>query len=849
VDGLSQNRFIYHWQADRSVSGAEYASYVNKPLAIDVTGAPVTADNDASQTLYTRYGILLVDDDAPWSREHATRLLETLDRLPRLETDPYKSLLTVTGGKISRWSLTDAALVDDVAVVEGDYKNGRVRISKAAFTYAAPLIATVEGKRGSFFSNRLFRAAARFATADGTDLAAVKVLMQERYGVKVAIDANFEPSEFLALIAMLEEFPEGFRDLSFPSGAGGLRYILRRVDGYAPPNNVPAIAWTASGYIEFMPNGLMADTARVHRLVVHEKGHFIWRYLISGALRREWLAQSGWYRTGTNGDCATWTRDRAAWSSSISIADLDGANMDIHVDAGEAFTSATDGTWASCATTEFVSAYAGELNPNEDFAESVAYFLTNPDLLRSRALPKYEFIRDRVMQGVIYLSVIRPDLTFEVLNLYPDYVYPGKINRVDIEAAGAPTADKQLTVTLGVALADCGAAANASCLSSVSSAYARIHSTRGTYVDMYMTATSAGTVTGSITIPKGAAAGWWAPRAITLFDAVGNQRIQKVSNDDFGWKLYIDNPEEDLVAPAYIARSLTTAILHPGDAGASSDLLADEQEIRVAWRVRENISMDGGYCFTRFAYEANYGTQSPTFRDTYGLGNAGGYTAFSTAQADGATGACDVRVRATRFFPSGSWYPGTVSMRDRALNDSSTFFADNHAIYEPVVKVNVVSAASDIIAPTADVGVCASGSLSERCLRIQATPTQSANPNGETEVLLYYWAYENQGLANASGFEEASITLRNPQGQEFQFYHSDGLNSVAGRSPQRTRYFVCPEGTTCDAATPIQYVFRTVLPPGSAPGLWGLTQLIVWDKARNQRIYGFTETIRFTVGN
>ena len=63
-------------------------------------------------------------------------------------------------------------------------------------------------------------------------------------------------------------------------------------------------------------------------------------------------------------------------------------------------------------------------------AESLSFFVINPDALRSRSLAKYEFIRDRIMQGNIYISQIRDDLTFEVYNLYPDYVFPGKIKKL-----------------------------------------------------------------------------------------------------------------------------------------------------------------------------------------------------------------------------------------------------------------------------------------------------------------------------------------------------------------------------------------------------------------------------------
>ena len=86
--------------------------------------------------------------------------------------------------------------------------------------------------------------------------------------------------------------------------------------------------------------------------------------------------------------------------------------------------------WCTTKQTEFVSAYAHEKNPNEDMAESIAFFTVNPDALRSRSLAKYEFIRDRIMQGNIYISTIYENLTFDVYNLYPDYVFPGKIKKL-----------------------------------------------------------------------------------------------------------------------------------------------------------------------------------------------------------------------------------------------------------------------------------------------------------------------------------------------------------------------------------------------------------------------------------
>ena len=52
------------------------------------------------------------------------------------------------------------------------------------------------------------------------------------------------------------------------------------------------------------------------------------------------------------------------------------------------------------------------------------------------------------MQGSFYISKIREDLTFEVYDLYPDYVYPGKIRRVDIEVTGAQEQDKNVRIEI-----------------------------------------------------------------------------------------------------------------------------------------------------------------------------------------------------------------------------------------------------------------------------------------------------------------------------------------------------------------------------------------------------------------
>ena len=104
--------------------------------------------------------------------------------------------------------------------------------------------------------------------------------------------------------------------------------------------------------------------------------------------------------------------------------------------------------WSTWKTAEFVSAYGHQKNPNEDFAESIAWYVDNIDGLRSRSMQKYEFIRDRVMSGTRYIAKIRDDLTFQVYNLFPDYFYPGKIIGTKVEVLGEPEEDKTVKFTI-----------------------------------------------------------------------------------------------------------------------------------------------------------------------------------------------------------------------------------------------------------------------------------------------------------------------------------------------------------------------------------------------------------------
>ena len=903
VAGLSEGEFVYRWEGNPSASGAEYSSYVPAPIKVDLIPSDVkVGDPQAAVRLAEEYGILLVDPadgesssaaQLKWTSEYADRLLQLLKIMPL----PIASESVRGWSKLTYVELVNSELENDLAKVSGvNYLGGRIRISSAAFTYATPQLARVEGKRGIFFSNRLFRVVLRIATQDGTRRDVVRDLMRQRYGITVATDDNdallivpatcsteipsdcldaewrvFNPEEFFDLLSILEEFPEGMRDFSQPGKAIGLRHLLRRRDGVPHPlyPQAPAVAWPELGYAEFMESGFRGTRSNRHSLIVHEKAHFIWAGLLSSAQRYDWLRLSGWYRVpkleaGTDvktvGKCDQWQSSPNQWiPPNVLDSDAEFAGAVRH-DDNQTDTAALKRDWASCSTVQFVSDYAAKVNPNEDFAESVSAFLLNPDLLRSRALPKYEFIRDRLMQGSIYLSKIRQDLTFEVFNLYPDYTYPGKIKSIEIKVTGGPNEDKRATFRIALHVSEnCDSKKNPGCFQGASRGGFRVFSRVNTWYDVGLSpVTPAGDVLeGTLTLSKHAASGWWQVVSIVLFDAVGNTRISKQSSKDFGWKMYVNNPLEDLTPPSYIKSSLKLELLKVGDTGASSNISGDERELLISWRVKEINQMGGGSpCYSALSFDDVFNSTSNGQRIYKNSSeNYGPASLLGQPQPDGATHTCQSRHKVTRFWTSGAYYIPFIEFVDIARQGTPVRFSfrGKDPTIESAPEITISSTNSDGVPPVLNIAACKTDDLTEKCLRVVAKPTNPQNPDGETVVDIYYWAYEDQPLGNASGFDGGYLNLRDPLGKTFGFYlDSNTASGVVDRSPLRlidgAVYFTCPKiaPPDCNAITQVQYQARVILPKGSAPGTWGMYSMSIGDKVRAVRDYDFTELFRFT---
>lgn len=558
----------------------------------------------------------------------------------------------------------------------------------------------------------------------------------------------------MQIINIFEEMPAGMHKIP------ELRFLVRRLDGTPHPlyPGAPAVAWPESGYIEFMDIAfLQPSVSGVHRLIIHEKAHFLWAHLFDEQLKADWIELGGWYR-------------------------------DVRSPSG----------WFTTKQTEFVSAYAHGVNPNEDMAESIAFFVINPDKLKSRAIGKYEFVRDRIMQGNFYISQIREDLTFEVYNLFPDYVFPGKIRRVDIRVTGAPEEDKTAYIEVELHALD-------RVLEGATEVYMRIFSEIGTYVELGMHPVGVppgrpGTVlSGEFTLSKFAKAGYWFPGQVKIRDPAGNQRFER--GDDFGWSLYVNNPLEDVTPPRYVRNSASLAKSVETREGR------EIQVIRASWQVEENRGV--------LECHANINDE---LLETYRFEAQGDYDSHSKR--------CDVLFLMPHYMPSSVYTMSYIWMKDTALNISGTYFRHpGHGLREEDIIVDEAGPQVELITNNPDTEA---PEVDLNAIEVSAEPTNPDAPNGETLVTLTFRIRDN-----IAGFTHGYLNLRDPQGIEHGFwvYTNNGSD-------------LFPTGDPSQWTT---HTWTVVLPEGSAPGTWGLADMTVYDRAENIKRYDFTEIIHFDV--
>ncbi|RKU31013.1 hypothetical protein C6499_05120 [Candidatus Poribacteria bacterium] len=682
----------------------------------------------------------------------------------------------------SIWRLTDQHLLNDIEI---EHHNGIkiVTIAREAFVYATPMAAKIDGIRGRYFSKRLYRTVVRYVSDNGADRHALERILRDRYAVSTWVPdyaeltkhttqehagrfQEFKNEELIAIASMFEEFPSGMHKTP------GLKYLVRRLDGTPNPIKQEAIgiAWISAEYIEFMEGAFHRDSIHdLYRTILHEKAHFLWAYLFDDQLKQDWIEVGGWYE-------------------------------DPNVPDG----------WATAQETEFVSAYAHGANPDEDMAESISFYITNPDKLHSRAPAKYEFIQNRVMHGTRYISKIREDLTFQVYNLYPDYVYPGRIKQISIRVEGAPTEDKRVTVDIEIH--------TEGGLDTAGGAYANVYSEKGTSIAMGFQPIDANgnhvreshLLRCERTISQYAANGYWTPDHIGITDTVGNTRWQGI--EDFGWRLYINNPLADCEPPEYVKGSIRLSLSE-----ALTEHGKSYQILTTRWQVIEENEVGGWHARVN---DSDDGTYSRISRNAHGGGVEGSSPVYEV----------HTTLKIPDYFPSGTYSVPFIKMGDTAGNGRGVYFT-----YPPENGVHYTERVVNELSPVIEIQTTNPDTtppvLDLNDIKIRAEPTKPEDPNGETIVDITFRIKDD-----ISGYWAGYGRLRDPLGGYYGFHIGGKVDKFDSGI-----YFIG------DPSEYLTYEVRVLLPVGSPPGTWGLAEVNLGDAASNNQHYDFTEIIRFEV--
>ena len=793
--------FTYNWRDDGSAAGHSTQSYSAEPTKIIVLNDTVSVPTGFSAVkLRTEYGIVLSDDVEIWSKEDAYRLYKMFSNLPY---NPYGEGTTLnyeTGENIRGvFYLSEDEIYEDISI---ETKDGvkHATVSQSAFTYANPQIVKLDGIRGKFFSKRLYHTVVNFITDFANDDNMVSWLARERFGIEFLksndflqelmgeTKSNFQEfyaSEKLEILAMFEELPEGFHKQD------GLKYLVRRIDGQDHPlpayRQAAGIAWTSMETMEFMSkafvSGNLSDT---RRLILHEKAHFLWEYTFDQTTKDDWA------------DLGEWFLDPTSPSG-----------------------------WSTTNTTEFVSAYAHLKNPNEDMAESIAIYLTNPDRLINVSQKKYEFVRDRIMHGTRYVSIIREDLTFTVYNLYPDYTFPGKIIELDLKVEGGPEEDKVVTMEITLE-------SNDPSIDGASVAYTRFNSSIGTNFDIRLFPKNGSVdsvLIGTSTLSKLSKSGYWNMSSISITDQVGNKRYENTST--VGAKLFIENPNEDITPPEFISYSakLTQGkFTYDQNFNATSDSDGKEGQVidfNAKWKEINKIG--GGNANVRIDLP------NPDQAETY-------FMELNTKPVDQEAEIKEMNgmLFIEDYFPNG--YYGFVQyyIFDEAGNQSNVTFVNDPENFNYDDDISEFVAVRDSIFIETKYPDTIKPEIDLNNISVIAEPTNPKAPNGETRVDINFNARD---LSNYEGHEAGvyivNLTLRDPQGKKTGYQTGNGTMNhpdldLGNTSPELNSNWK-------------NYRFNLVLPQGSAPGVWGISDIVVIDKVGNTKSYNFEEYVRFDI--
>ena len=323
----------------------------------------------------------LVSLDSTWTTKQAEKLFKI-----------FKSISPDQTAQASLWKISNDDLENDIKI---DSQAGQQSVSQAgqqsvsqagqqSVTISRNVFVVDESQQASISDKRLFNTVVQFITENGTNRPKIKRILEKRYGISVDVTSDVVQHVLSPAYAAHKRYPKGFPEIDnedlmlfisiledFPQALHKipqLKYIVCRDEDLG--DGAAARAWTTSGFIEFNKSVLdNAPISEIRKLLAHEKSHFLWRHLLPIQLKEDWIALGGWYEN---------KESQHGWSTNRKRE-------------------------------EFVTDYAFQKNPNEDMADSLAYYLVDPDKLRACNMAKYNFIHERIMltYGKRYIS---PDM-------------------------------------------------------------------------------------------------------------------------------------------------------------------------------------------------------------------------------------------------------------------------------------------------------------------------------------------------------------------------------------------------------------------------------------------------------
>jgi len=810
LTGLTDADYDYTWEDDGSAAGHATQRYVNGPAKIVVVNDSIVVPDDFSAVkLRTEYGVILSDSIQPWSSEDSYRLYKMFSNLPYGKYGEGNGLDYETGENIRGvFMLTDLEQDNDLSI-DNSSQIPYATVSQSAFVYAEPQIVTIDGIRGKFFSKRLYHTVVNFITDFANNDEVLSWLARERFGVEFMVaneqtenimgedSSNFQEffnSEKLEILAMFEELPEGFHKQE------GLKYLVRRINGQDDPAmpSAAAIAFGGRNTIEFMSKAFNGgDINGARRIILHEKAHFLWFYSFDQELKDDWAELGGWF-----------------------------------IDP----TSASG--WSTYNTTEVVSAYAHLKSPSEDIAESIAYYLTNPDALLSVSVRKYEFVRDRIMHGTRYVAQIREDLTFTVYNLFPDYTYPGKVTKIEVNVVGGSEEDKVVTIR-----ASLNSDTKDPTIDGASSAYLRFASSTGTIHDIGLSPENGqaqdSVLIGTTNFSMLEKSGYWTLASFSVTDPVGNKRYENTST--VGMKLYIENPLEDILPPSYnydYAYEIVEDKFIPGSVQGTPDENGEEMRaLKINFSHYDASPTSRGY--------ARLIVPNNNDEEVYERDIQGPATVDSEKNMDNGFNSdkhFEMYLLLYDYLQSG-YYSTTFSFAgDIAGNNSRVYHVKDTAdfIISDKNKFKIFKEVRDSIYIETLYPDALKPEIDINNITITAEPTNPSAPNGETRVEISLLARDLSAYENhESGVFSVSFTLRDPLGGIHGYQTGNGTMN----HPELNIHNSTPQN---DDEWKI-YNFDLVLPQGSPPGEWGMASARVDDRAGNWEEYSFVEYVRFDI--